>query len=66
MSIEGPATHGMQAAVALGLDRDGGEAQLSDEFIAQVLEAVRPTAAMAAGTLGMSWKCTTPSSSSGW
>ena len=30
------------AAEAAGLVRDGGEAQLSDEFIGQVVEAVRP------------------------
>ncbi len=30
------------AAEALGLVRDGGEAQLTDEFIGQVVEAVRP------------------------
>ncbi len=32
----------VQAAAVLGLDRDGGEGQLSDVFIAQVVEAVRP------------------------
>ena len=32
----------VEAAVALGLDRDGGQDQLSDEFIGQVVEAVRP------------------------
>jgi transposase len=32
----------VEAAVALGLDRGGGEEQLSDEFIGQVVEAVRP------------------------
>ena len=30
------------AAVLLGLDRDGGEEQLSDLFLGQVVEAVRP------------------------
>lgn len=32
----------VDAAVALGLDREGGEEQLTDEFIGQVVEAVRP------------------------
>ena len=32
----------VDAAVVLGLDRHGGENQLSDEFIGQVVEAVRP------------------------
>ena len=31
----------VEAAVGLGLDRGGGEEQLSDVFIAQVVEAVR-------------------------
>jgi hypothetical protein len=30
------------AAVELGVDRGGGEGQLSDELIGQVLERVRP------------------------
>ena len=30
------------AAVELGLRRDGGEEQLSDEFVGSVVEAVRP------------------------
>jgi transposase len=32
----------VDAAVELGLDRDGGEEQLSDLFLAQVVERVRP------------------------
>jgi transposase len=32
----------VQAAVALGLDRDGGEGQLTDVLVARVVEAVRP------------------------
>jgi len=32
----------VEAAVVLGLDRHGSEDQLSDEFIGQVVEAVRP------------------------
>lgn len=32
----------VDAAVVLGLDRHGGDNQLSDEFIGQVVEAVRP------------------------
>jgi transposase len=32
----------VEAAVALGLDRDGGDEQLGDEFIGRVVEAVRP------------------------
>ena len=32
----------VEAAVGLGLVRDGGEEQLSDELIGQVVEAVRP------------------------
>lgn len=32
----------LAAAIELGLDRDGGEAQLSDEFLGQVVERVRP------------------------
>ncbi len=32
----------LDAAAALGLDRAGGEDQLTDEFIGQVVEAVRP------------------------
>jgi len=32
----------VEAAVALGLDRAGGDGQLSDEFIGGVVEAVRP------------------------
>ncbi len=32
----------VEAAVALGLDRDGDASQLDDVFIAQVVEAVRP------------------------
>jgi len=32
----------VEAAVTLGLDRDGGEEQLTDVFIGQVVEAVRP------------------------
>jgi hypothetical protein len=32
----------VDAAVELGLTRDGGEGQLSDEFIGGVLEGVRP------------------------
>ena len=33
----------VEAAVALGLDRDGGESQLTDELIGAVCEAVRPS-----------------------
>ncbi|MGH3433248.1 MAG: IS21/IS408/IS1162 family transposase, partial [Thermocrispum sp.] len=33
----------VEAAVAAGLVRDGGEGQLSDELIGQVVEAVRPS-----------------------
>ena len=32
----------VEAAMGLGLDRESGEAQLSDEFIALVVERVRP------------------------
>jgi transposase len=32
----------VQAAVELGVDRDGGDVQLGDEFIGRVVEAVRP------------------------
>ena len=32
----------VEAAVAVGLARDGGEGQLSDLFLGQVVEAVRP------------------------
>ena len=32
----------VDAAVELGLVRDGGEEQLSDEFVGSVVEAVRP------------------------
>src|ERR1700722_8190336 len=32
----------LAAAVELGVDRDGGEGQLTDELIGQVLERVRP------------------------
>ncbi len=32
----------LAAAIELGLDRDGGEGQLSDEFLGLVLERVRP------------------------
>jgi hypothetical protein len=32
----------VEAAVALGLARDGGEGQLSDEFLGAVVAAVRP------------------------
>ena len=32
----------VEAAVALGLDRDGGEDQLKDGFIGQLVESVRP------------------------
>jgi hypothetical protein len=32
----------LAAASELGLDRAGGEAQLSEEFLGQVIEAVRP------------------------
>src|SRR6266498_1621871 len=32
----------LAAAIELGLDRDGGEAQLGDEFLGRVVEAVRP------------------------
>ncbi len=32
----------MDARVAAGLGRDGGEAQLTDELIGQVVAAVRP------------------------
>jgi transposase len=32
----------VDAAIALGLGRDGGEIQLTDEFIGSVVEAVRP------------------------
>src|SRR3954466_16147224 len=32
----------VDAAVGLGLDRDGGDGQLSDAFIGLVVEAVRP------------------------
>lgn len=32
----------VEAAVTLGLDRDGGEEQLTDVFIGQLVEAVRP------------------------
>src|ERR1700741_2636891 len=32
----------VEAAVELGLDRDGGEEQLTDLFLAQVVERVRP------------------------
>ncbi|EQD67295.1 hypothetical protein B2A_00812, partial [mine drainage metagenome] len=33
----------IEAAVGLGLDRDGGESQLSDALIGGVCEAVRPS-----------------------
>lgn len=32
----------VESAIALGVDRDGSDEQLSDEFIGQVVEAVRP------------------------
>ena len=32
----------VEAAEALGISRDGGEAQLSDELVAAVVEEVRP------------------------
>jgi transposase len=32
----------ISAAIELGIDRSGGEAQLTDEVIAQVVEEVRP------------------------
>jgi len=32
----------VEGAIGLGLDRDGGEAQLSDEFLGRLLEVVRP------------------------
>jgi transposase len=32
----------VEAAVGLGLDRESGEAQLGDEFLARLVEAVRP------------------------
>jgi len=34
------------AAVELGVDRSGGEEQLTDELLGQVVERVRPTAPM--------------------
>ena len=35
-------TRVIEAAVCLGLDRDGGDGQLSDEFVGMVIAAVRP------------------------
>ena len=32
----------LAAAIELGLDRDGGEGQLGEEFLGQVMEEVRP------------------------
>ena len=35
-------TRVIEAAVCLGLDRDGGDGQLGDEFVGMVIAAVRP------------------------
>jgi transposase len=43
----------IEAAVAAGLDRDGGEEQLTDELIGVVVEAVRPARP---GGHGASWE----------
>jgi hypothetical protein len=55
----------LAAAVELGLVRDGGEEQLSDEFVGSVVEAVRRTAPMAAARRGGCWSPTISSSRSG-
>lgn len=47
------------AAEALGLVRDGGESQLSDEFIGSVVEAVRPHRLDGHGRRGGCWRPTT-------
>ncbi len=55
------------AAEELGLARAGGEARLSDEFIASVVEVVRPPIAVTAGARrGGTWWPTTRRSATGW
>ena len=56
----------VEAAVELGLDRDGGEGQLTDELIGGVCEAVRPARPNGRGA---SWSCWWPmrrTSRDGW
>lgn len=54
------------AATEAGLDRSGSEEQLDDVLLAQVVEAVRPTAVTATAPPGRCWWPTTTSSRRGW
>src|SRR5215217_2416432 len=55
----------VEAAVAAGLDRDGGADQLSDELIGAVVAAVRPDRPQG---FGSAWEvlCTNHDRISGW
>lgn len=53
------------AAVELGLVRDGGEGQLSDELVGSVVEAVRLTGWTVGVRRGGCWSPTTSSSRTG-
>ena len=44
------------AAVAAGLSRDGGEDQLTDELIGQVVSVVRPVRPTGTARAGRSWR----------
>ena len=56
----------VEAAVALGLDRDGGESQLTDELIGGVCDAVRPAVPPATGPRGSCSAAMRTTSRRGW
>ena len=55
----------VRAAVAAGLSREGGEEQLTDELIGQVVSVVRPVRPDGHGRAGRSWRPASSRSRSG-
>ena len=49
----------VEAAQSLGVTREGGDAQLSEGLLAQVVELVRPGRPTGHGGRGQAWKPTT-------
>jgi hypothetical protein len=65
--VDRKTVHRYLAAVEeLGLDRAGGEDQLSDEFLGQVIEAVRPHRLDGHGGACGPWKASETRSGPGW
>ena len=61
-----PVRRYVAAAQACGLDRSGGEGQLSDELISGVAERVLRTAPTGTGRAGRCWQRTTRRSRTCW